>query len=399
MTGTAGAAGPVRALLVGIPEYDSEAITNLPFVEQDIARLAESCQLAGYETTTLGVRNSPRATRGSILASVHGLCRTARRGETIFISFSGHGLHYNGKDYLVPADASIADDIIEELLVPLDFAKSVEISQAKSIFFVIDACREGVELGTMSTLALQRWSEGQIEYVAERLVAFVFSCTAGEVSRFVNTPNDQFSLFSRSLSDVLKPRAISLSFGSFRTELQTNLDQLASDFGLPRQTIRVKSEDSAATAKIDSLILVAAQTEEASPEVNPSESDDFVVEKTDEALLEYLRERPSGWYVHVLDFLRASEKLNLSIGRIAWRFQKLQKVAAIDIPDLNLPVLEDVAVTAADMRALLDVQWRESGAADPLSNIKLLIAAGRLQEQVLEARHRLQRFEALGVTV
>ena len=76
--------------------------------------------------------------------------------------FSGHGIHYQGKDYLVPSDADLDDaECIQDYLIPTDLGEIVNLDScnAQTIIFFIDACREGIKLAWKS-LSLASFGKG-----------------------------------------------------------------------------------------------------------------------------------------------------------------------------------------------------------------------------------------------
>ena len=230
-----------RALLIGVPEYSSDAIQDLPFIRNDIRALKEALHSSGFQVELLGIEQNKSPSRGLILGAINRFCAAARHGDELWLCFSGHGLHYEGHDYLVPFDAEPHDPAIQDYLVPVDLGKKFEESAAGTIRFFIDACREGIELGTKSLLTLRPWSKGKLTRVKNRDLAVIFACEQGEVSRFV--PGEQgFSLFSRALADTIRSEYPEKNFNALITSLQRRLDALADAHGKPRQTIRVRTE-------------------------------------------------------------------------------------------------------------------------------------------------------------
>src|SRR5262245_35673612 len=138
-----------RALLIGVPTY-KPPITSLEFVRDDIARLQEALATSGYGVETLGV-DGEEAGLNTVRASIDDFLLSAQTDETLLITFSGHGMHYQGQDYLIPADAVLTrDDRITTYSLAVDFSRPIEESRAGAVLFFIDACREGVSLGTMA---------------------------------------------------------------------------------------------------------------------------------------------------------------------------------------------------------------------------------------------------------
>ncbi|MCK9441900.1 MAG: caspase family protein, partial [Methanothrix sp.] len=230
-----------RALLIGVPEYDSDAIVDLPFIRNDIIKLEKALESSGYHVRSVGLKENPTA--NLIKQQIHKFCvKEKEPGETLIICFSGHGLHYDGIDYLVPFDAYTEDITnIASYLVPLDFTEVFENSAAAAIIFFIDACREGIELGSESVLNIVNWGKGKLKSIRNRDVATIFSCEPGEVSRYVAKP-DGFSFFSRALAEVIQAECQASTFEEVIAEIQIKLNALTDSNDKPRQTVRVHLE-------------------------------------------------------------------------------------------------------------------------------------------------------------
>jgi hypothetical protein len=241
-----------RALLIGVPEYNSELISNLGFIPADMERLHGALHKSGYRIKQVGVGDTLAPTQGNLRSEIHKFCSSAAAGETLLICFSGHGLHWEGRDFMVPQDASTEDDDIQSYLVPIDLHKIFERSRAGAILFFVDACREGVKLGTQGEITLRRWSSGEIQQAQKRSLAFIFACGEGEVSRYVPGTGG-FSLFSRALADTLSPEDPAVTFSEIIESLQDRLNALADASGKPRQTVRVRQETGVADGALEML--------------------------------------------------------------------------------------------------------------------------------------------------
>ena len=133
--------GKRHALLIGVPEYDKEAIPNLPVVHNDIRDLASVLERSKYTVRKLGTGGGDPASRNNTRGAIEDALSEAGTGDTLLVYFSGHGAHYDGKDWLVPSDGRITGPKFHDYLVHLDFASFVENSKAGTVLFFIDACR------------------------------------------------------------------------------------------------------------------------------------------------------------------------------------------------------------------------------------------------------------------
>ena len=190
------------ALLIGIPEYDVIE-PDLPVVINDLQILDKALKSSRFDVRKLGDNLSYAPTRSRIRREIRQFCDEASEGHTLLLYFSGHGVHYNNRDYLIPSDATLDDPTnAAEYLIPVDLSDALDQCKAQTILLFIDACREGITLkdpkkGLAKGLEFKPWSEGELRQVADREYAIVFSCGAGQVSRFA--PDNQFSFFTKAL--------------------------------------------------------------------------------------------------------------------------------------------------------------------------------------------------------
>jgi len=216
-----------RALLIGVPEYESDAIPNLPIVRKDLEMLHGALEKSGFTVRSLGADGISHG-RSKIRQALIRECKEARGIETLLLYFSGHGIHFQGKDYLVPADAVLDyAEFVEECLVPIDLSDIVDQSGAGTIIFFVDACREGVKLDSKA-LSLAGWSQGELKQATRRSFVLVFACGPGQVSQYVSGKAG-FSLFSQALAEVLDPQHFACTLRDVLDETQARLNALAAE--------------------------------------------------------------------------------------------------------------------------------------------------------------------------
>ncbi|MFD0429516.1 caspase family protein [Streptomyces zhihengii] len=88
-----------RALLVGVPSYRDTAVSDLPFVENDLRELAQALDGVGYEVE---VHDVSQTGRDEIESAIEIFFQEAAPGQTLLLFLSGHGIHHRDTDYLVP---------------------------------------------------------------------------------------------------------------------------------------------------------------------------------------------------------------------------------------------------------------------------------------------------------
>ncbi|MEM7028853.1 MAG: caspase family protein, partial [Chloroflexota bacterium] len=166
-----------KALLIGVPEYDSTDIGNLSFVRQDMEAVQAALESSDYQVEAIGADSKVGVSPNTLRRYIKQFCREASADDTLLLYFIGHGLHYRGKDYLVPKDAYFDVEPIEPFLFPVDLTEIINEADcpAKAIFFVIDACRKGltwVEEDTASQKAEPPHVDGPSNETADHLQTF-----------------------------------------------------------------------------------------------------------------------------------------------------------------------------------------------------------------------------------
>jgi class 3 adenylate cyclase len=230
-----------KALLIGVPEYDLPG-ADLPAVRKDLQILGEALVSSGYHIDRLGEDKTYPATRSRIHQRMRRFFADAGEGDLLFLYFSGHGVNLNRKDYLVPADATLADrGAVEEYLIPVDISHLIGLSKAQTILFFIDACRRGMELVDPSfpkEVPFAEWSQGEQRPVQDREYATVFSCGPGQVSRC--DEHNVVSYFTDALAHVLHAQHPARRFRDVNTALQAHLESRIAADGCPKQTVRLR---------------------------------------------------------------------------------------------------------------------------------------------------------------
>ncbi|WP_239341395.1 caspase family protein [Frankia sp. CiP3] len=236
--GRDGGAGTYRALLVGVPSYEDTSIDDLPFVEEDLRELMAALEPVGYQVEVHDVR---RTNRDAIESAIESFIDRASRKQTLVLYLSGHGVHGNGQDYLVPSSAFTRSGKFFDKCVPIDFRGYIDASNAGDVVILVDACREGVHLQEKATMGAAGWSRRRVQRVKERRIFYVYACGPGERARFTRG-SDAFSVFSRALSIAMADEHGPATLAEFRATVQNKIDALTTEHKLPSQRVHVLSE-------------------------------------------------------------------------------------------------------------------------------------------------------------
>ncbi|MEU9344639.1 caspase family protein [Streptomyces sp. NPDC048278] len=240
-----------KALLIGASDYsDIPGYGDLPFVRDDIQRLREVLTGRGFQADTL--ENRRGITQNTVRGAVHRFLADARSGDTLLIVLSGHGIHIEGKDYLVPEDAPEAEPFTDGC-IEIGWHKEVEKSLCERVVFLIDACREGRVPDTKSVPGTRPWRAPEIIGTLRRKVAYVHACAKPQSALFVRDTDtvrpgfevgvqqgESFSLFSRAVADVIATDQHALSLRELSGQVQDRVDLYHRAYGKAGQPQQVK---------------------------------------------------------------------------------------------------------------------------------------------------------------
>lgn len=234
-----------RALLIGVPEYDSDQISNLDIVRQDIEFLHISLEKSGFSVRSLGTDGGTISSQNKIKQEIRKEFSEAKKTDVLLIYFSGHGIHYEGIDYLAPSDANLDNQrYLKEYLIYADLGEIVDLDgcDAKTIIFFIDACREGVQLEWKS-LSLASFGRGKLNQISKRRCVLVFACESGQYSQYISG-DEGFSLFSKALAEVIDPQYPATTLQQVLTATQIKLNDLVKEHQKKEQKIHYSFESS-----------------------------------------------------------------------------------------------------------------------------------------------------------
>ncbi|MFI2206770.1 caspase domain-containing protein [Streptomyces sp. NPDC020192] len=248
-----------RALLIGASDYEMRGVPPLPFVPNDLARLGSVLEDRGFDVLVVaGREDGKQVSRNFVDGQVTGFLRRAGTDDTLLILLSGHGVHAGGRDFLVPEDIQEDTHPFESGCVAIDWRAHLDETSAGRVVFLIDACREGIEQESMGVASVRQWGRQRVSAALRRKVAYVYACSPGQFALFVRSrdktvdpvagvrPGESFSIFSRSVSDVIAahPGTAALGLQEFQRSVQDRITELHRTYrkaGQP-QTLRIVTD-------------------------------------------------------------------------------------------------------------------------------------------------------------
>jgi hypothetical protein len=195
------------AIVIGVNGYSQRA---LKYCVEDATSLAETLRKrCGYSEDHVYLmidglkdyRDLP--TRENILQKVKLVSGLPRKDDTLLLFFSGHGTCIDGKVYLVPIDANVADIKPKNLVSVAELREMCRSSVASRKILILDSCHSGGEKGTEISAMSQSFVTA-LRSDAEGLVTLA-SCRESETS--IEAPWYGHGLFTYWLNEGLIGRA------------------------------------------------------------------------------------------------------------------------------------------------------------------------------------------------
>ena len=226
------------ALVIGINNY-SPRMKSLKYAQNDAELIRDYfSQEANFEQVYYFADNSPpiqapdgsrqdtKPTRSNILSFLYDFFEEPKlsAGDNLWFFFGGHGLRYQGQDYLVPGGAN--PRLIEETTIALNtVTERLRRSGADNVILLLDACRNENDLGNRST----GWQK-------QKGVITIASCSPEEESYEI--PELQQGSFTYALLEALRIQGENncATVERLYSRLQYRVKEINRQYGKPRQT-------------------------------------------------------------------------------------------------------------------------------------------------------------------
>ena len=217
-----------RALLIGVGKYLHGYQDLTAAVSGDLDLISDALKEAGVaDQRRVGDRG---ATVGyaDLYAEIAAFLRAGDEATDLLIYYTGHGHSSEGITYLVPSDARPPDphDPLR-YLVPATFHADLKRSRARSVSFIIDACRT-LPSGPPDVSPAQ----GQADAAGSRVAApgprttIVYAAGPGESARVLRGPGAA-SLFTRALATLIAKAGDQVPLADLKRRLQEATSTLA----------------------------------------------------------------------------------------------------------------------------------------------------------------------------
>ena len=140
------------ALVVGNAKYEhADVLAN---TVNDAMAVSSVLKKAGFD-----VDERDNLTVVEFKRAVRDFARTAANADIAVVYYSGHGVEFDGTNYLIPTDARLANDSdVEDEAIPLDRVLAATRAAKKLSLIILDACRENPFLHLEGGMATKRVS-------------------------------------------------------------------------------------------------------------------------------------------------------------------------------------------------------------------------------------------------
>ena len=199
--------------MVGVKDYKGTELSNLKYTENDAHELAEVLGKAGYRHVVVltqkaafeSMKKDRFPTAANIRLHLKAWLEDRREGDTVFVAFSGHGVHLKkqNKLYFCPEGANLERRV--HAGVAGRGVRGAEGEQGGGALLVADACRN-------DPLEGKTGGDERLESVTRPLlpdpprgVAAIFSCSEGQKS--YESDEARHGYFTQALIEGLRGKA------------------------------------------------------------------------------------------------------------------------------------------------------------------------------------------------
>ncbi len=214
------------ALVIGNSAYKN--VVQLPNPSRDAAAVAAMLKKAGFDV----VENKLDLNNTNMRRVIREFTAIARNADIAVVYYAGHGIEFDGTNYLIPVDAELASDVdVDDETISLDRIMRMLDPVKRLRLIILDACRENPFARKMTrTIASRSIGRGlgKIEVTTtDTLVAF-----AAKAGMTAADGSGDHSPFTAALLDNLATPGLDLriAFGNVRDEVMNATDSKQEPF-------------------------------------------------------------------------------------------------------------------------------------------------------------------------
>jgi uncharacterized caspase-like protein len=214
------------ALVIGNSAYKN--VVQLPNPSRDASAVADMLRNAGFDVveTKLDLNNT------NMRRVIREFTGVARNADIAVVYYAGHGIEFDGTNYLIPVDAQLSSDVdVEDEAISIERIMRMLEPVKRLRLIILDACRENPFAKKMTRTVASRSigrGLGKIEVTStDTLVAF-----AAKAGMTAADGSGEHSPFTAALLDNLATPGLDLriAFGKVRDEVMASTDSKQEPF-------------------------------------------------------------------------------------------------------------------------------------------------------------------------
>jgi len=215
-----------RALLIGVGQYPQTSGWKNLSSENDLQHIESALLMRGFRPQNITQLLNEKATKNNIIKAIQQLKNTARKGDILFLHFSGHGQQ-------IPDVNGDEIDRLDEAIVPYDSPLHYQAGIYEGERLIRDDELNQLTLGLRQKIG----KKGQVVLVID-------ACHAGTGTRGFGTARGTDLLMAPktyTIDYTLQAKEASMNVGN--SSLRANLAPMASFFGASANEANYQSRD------------------------------------------------------------------------------------------------------------------------------------------------------------
>ena len=192
------------AVIIGINEY--EHVKPLNYAVQD-AEAVKNLLISNFNFSeeNITILTDRDATLNTIRTKLFEVSTSINDGDRLLVYYAGHGETYNLKSggergYLIPVDGNL-DNIFATCLPMTDIREIANVTEAKHVLFLIDACYSG--LLSVNTMGLKKSTPGYMDKIIRDKARQIIT-SGGKGEEVIEKSEWGHSAFAKNLLSGLK---------------------------------------------------------------------------------------------------------------------------------------------------------------------------------------------------
>jgi hypothetical protein len=179
------------ALVIGNSAYEHAETLKNPVNDAELIR--EGLKEAGFDNVSKEIDLKYEAMRAAIIR----FADAAKRADMAIIYYAGHGVEVNGKNYLIPIDASLSDESDVHLkTTPLDHLLAAAGRARHLRLIILDACRDNPFRNMMHSQSMRGLSRGLANEAGDNVLV-AYAAKAGDLAYDGDGVNSPYAIALR----------------------------------------------------------------------------------------------------------------------------------------------------------------------------------------------------------